>query len=99
MRVFVWIELIPTIAGLGYGLHTHSLGEPTSACATYFLCGVGLQIVMMLYRVITGLVALLSDFRDVPPVLASVSGVLSRLLGAPSIRNSPPQGGETRRVV
>lgn len=84
MKVFVYAEAIPTVlAGLvAYNRWQHStIDLPTAGII--LLLGLAVQVIMMLYRILSGFVAFFKTFEHLPTQMAQINQILGRVLGGP----------------
>ena len=58
MRRFVFIETLPLTTAIGVAVYHRILGASLSTALLIALCGAALMVVLMLYRLISYLVAL-----------------------------------------
>ena len=101
MRIFVLPETLPTLVGLGMAAYSYHTTGSIELAYLLAITGLLLQIILMLYRLLSGVVALFVMFQDTPQMMLSISTVLSRLLGAPgpSVPTAPDRPGEARRII
>lgn len=91
MKVFVWIDFVPTAIGLAFGIFAVMSGKPVESFALHFILGISVQIVMLLYRVITGFVAFFTMFEGMPSQYKNINDIMARVLAGPGSRPQDPR--------